>query len=133
MREPVEIAPLTTEEVEAVDTLYRSTKDVRVRTRAHIILLAGAQGMQAPTIAKIVRTDDQTGRNWGVSLDGGRDGGTEGSTDARKTSQGHCGLQRADPHGGEASAPRSGTSILDVDLSTAGRLYGRANGTSSVL
>jgi transposase len=64
MREPLEIAPLTTEEVEALDTLYRSTKDVRVRTRAHIILLAGEQRMTAPTIAKIVRTDDQTVRNW---------------------------------------------------------------------
>jgi transposase len=64
MREPLEIAPLTTEEVEALDTLYRSTKDVRVRTRAHIILLAGEQRMTAPTIARIVRTDDQTVRNW---------------------------------------------------------------------
>ena len=64
MREPLEIAPLTTEEVEALDTLYRSTKDVRVRTRAQIVLLAGEQRMTAPTIAKIVRTDDQTVRNW---------------------------------------------------------------------
>lgn len=64
MRESLEIAPLTTEEVKALDTLYRSTKEVRVRTRAHIILLAGEQCMTAPTIAKIVRTDDQTVRNW---------------------------------------------------------------------
>ena len=40
MRDPSEIPPLTAEEVEASDTLYRSTKDVRVRARAHIILLA---------------------------------------------------------------------------------------------
>lgn len=64
MRDPLEIPPLTAEEVEALDTLYRSTKDVRVRTRAHIILLAGEQRMTAPAIAKIVRTDDQTVRNW---------------------------------------------------------------------
>jgi transposase len=64
MREPLEIPPLTAEEVEALDTLYRSTKDVRVRTRAQIILLAGEQRMTAPAIAKIVRTDDQTPRNW---------------------------------------------------------------------
>lgn len=64
MREPLEIAPLTAEEVEALDTLYRSTKDVRVRTRAHIILLAGEQRRRASTIAKIVRCDDQTVRNW---------------------------------------------------------------------
>jgi hypothetical protein len=37
MRQPLEIFPLTAEEVEALDTLYRSTKDVRVRTRAQII------------------------------------------------------------------------------------------------
>lgn len=64
MREPLEIAPLTAEEVEALDSLYRSTKDVRVRTRAHIILLAGEQRMTASTIATIVRCDDQTVRNW---------------------------------------------------------------------
>ena len=64
MREPLSIAPLTAEEVEALDILYRSTKDVRVRTRAQIILLAGEQRMTASVIAKIVRTDDQTPRNW---------------------------------------------------------------------
>jgi transposase len=64
MREPLEIAALTAEEVDALDTLYRSTKDMRVRTRAHIILLAGEQRMTAPTIATIMRTDDQTVRNW---------------------------------------------------------------------
>jgi hypothetical protein len=50
--------------------LYRSTKDVRLRTRAHIILLAGEQQMLASAIAKIVRTDDQSVRTWGVSVDG---------------------------------------------------------------
>jgi transposase len=64
MRQPLEIPPLTAEEVEALDTLYRSTKDVRVRTRAQIILLAGEQRMIVPTIAKVVRTDDQTVHNW---------------------------------------------------------------------
>jgi transposase len=64
MREPVEIASLTAKEVETLDTLYRSTKDVRVRTRAPIILLAGEQHMTASSIAKIVRCDDQTVRNW---------------------------------------------------------------------
>ena len=70
MRQPLEIAPLRAEEVEALETLYRTTKEVRLRTRAHIMLLAGEQQMLAPAIAKLVRTDDQTGRNWGVSLDG---------------------------------------------------------------
>jgi len=64
MPKPLEISPLTAEEVEALDTLYRSTKDVRVHMRTQIILLAGEQRMIAPDIARIVRTDDQTVRNW---------------------------------------------------------------------
>lgn len=64
MRKPLEIAPLTAEEVEALEQLYRSTKDVRQRTRAQMILLAGEQRMTAPAIAKIVRENDQTVRNW---------------------------------------------------------------------
>jgi hypothetical protein len=56
--------------VEALDTLYRTTKDVRLRTSAQIVLLAGVQQMLAPAIAKDVRTDDQTVRNWGVSMGG---------------------------------------------------------------
>lgn len=64
MRQPLEIPPLTAEAVEALDTLYRTTKDMRVRTRSQILLLAGEQQMTAPAIAKIVRTDDQTVRNW---------------------------------------------------------------------
>lgn len=44
--------------------MYRTTKDVRLRTRAQIILLAGEQRMTAPAIAKIVRESDQTVRNW---------------------------------------------------------------------
>ncbi len=64
MRKPLEISPLTVEEVENLEKLYRTTKNVRLRTRAQIILLAGEQQMSAPAIAKIVREDEQTVRNW---------------------------------------------------------------------
>lgn len=64
MLKPLEIPPLTAEELEALEKLYRMTKDVRLRTRAQIILLAGEQRMTAPAIAKIVRENDQTIRNW---------------------------------------------------------------------
>jgi hypothetical protein len=37
---------------------------VRFRTRAQIILLAAEQGMRAPTIAPMVRENDQTVRTW---------------------------------------------------------------------
>jgi transposase len=47
-----------------LEKLYRTTKEVRLRTRAQIILLAGEQQMRAPALAKIVREDEQTVRNW---------------------------------------------------------------------
>jgi transposase len=64
MRKPLEIPAPTAEELAALDTLYRTTRDVRLRTRAQIVLLAAEQRLTAPAIAAIVREDDQTVRNW---------------------------------------------------------------------
>lgn len=64
MRKPLEIPIPTAEELEALEQLYRTTRDVRLRTRTQIVLLAGEQRLTAPAIAKIVREDDQTVRNW---------------------------------------------------------------------
>lgn len=64
MRKPLEIPVPTAEALEALEKLYRTTKDVRLRTRAQMVLLAGEQRMTAPAIAAIVREDDQTVRNW---------------------------------------------------------------------
>lgn len=64
MRKPLEIPELTAAEGEALDTLYRTTRDVRLRTRAQIVLLAGEQRLTAPAIARIVRESDQTVRTW---------------------------------------------------------------------
>jgi transposase len=64
MRKPLEIPELTAAEAEALDTLYRTTRDVRLRTRAQIVLLAGEQRLTAPAIARIVRESDQTVRVW---------------------------------------------------------------------
>lgn len=64
MRKPLEIAVPTAEELKALETFYRTTRDVRLRTRVQIVLLAGEQRLTAPAIAKIVREDDQTVRNW---------------------------------------------------------------------
>ena len=63
MRKPLEISPLTAEELEALETLYRTMRDVRLRTRAQMVLLAAEQRLTAPAIATIVREDDQTVRN----------------------------------------------------------------------
>jgi len=38
MRTPLEIPVPTAEELEALDKLYRTTKDVRLRTRAQMVL-----------------------------------------------------------------------------------------------
>ena len=64
MGNPMEIAPLTAEEVDTLDQLYRSTHDRRVRTRAQIVLLAGEQRLTVSAIAQIVRETGQTVRNW---------------------------------------------------------------------
>jgi transposase len=64
MRQPLSIPIPTTEELKALEKLYRTTRDARMRTRAQIVLLAGEQRMTAPAIAAIVREDDQTVRNW---------------------------------------------------------------------
>lgn len=64
MRKPLEIPVPTAEELETLDKLYRTTKEVRLRTRAQMVLLVGEQRMTAPAIAAIVREDDQTVRNW---------------------------------------------------------------------
>ena len=64
MRQPLEIPVPTTEELERLSTLYRTTHHVRLRTRAQIVLLAGEQRLAAPAIARIVREDEQTVRRW---------------------------------------------------------------------
>jgi transposase len=64
MRTPLAIPVPTPDEVAALAELYRTTRDVRLRTRAQIVLLAGEQRLTAPAIAAIVREDDQTVRNW---------------------------------------------------------------------
>jgi transposase len=64
MRKPREIPVPTADKVKALDDLYRSTQDVRLRTWAQIVLLAGEQRLTASAIAAIVREDDQTVRNW---------------------------------------------------------------------
>ena len=64
MMPPLELAPLSHAQLDELDTLYRTTKDVRLRTRSQMILLAAEQKMTAPTIAALVRETDQTVRNW---------------------------------------------------------------------
>ena len=61
---PIQLFPLNAEAIAELDDLYRTTRDVRVRTRAQMVLLAGEQGLLAHEIATIVRKDEQTVRRW---------------------------------------------------------------------
>lgn len=61
---PIEVRPIATEELIALDELYHRTKDVRVRTRVQMILLGAEEKKTAPQIARIVRQDEQTVRRW---------------------------------------------------------------------
>ena len=60
----IRLPPQSPEQLKALDELYQTTKDVRLRTRAQMILLAAEQGLSAPAIAAIVRDNEQTVRRW---------------------------------------------------------------------
>jgi len=61
---PIKVRPLTAEELTQLDALFHRTKDVRVRSRAQMMLLGAEDKMTASQIAKIVRQDEQTVRRW---------------------------------------------------------------------
>ena len=61
---PIKIRPVSEEGLTELDKLYRKTKDVRIRTRVQMILLAAEEQFTAPEIARIVRKNDQTVRRW---------------------------------------------------------------------
>ena len=63
MKPPLRLSPLREEQLDELKALYRTTKEVRLRTRAQMILLAAEQGLTAPAIAQIVQESDQTVRN----------------------------------------------------------------------
>ena len=120
MRKPLEIPIPTEDELEALENLYRTTRDVRLRTRAHMVLLAGEQRLTAPAIAKMVREDDQTVRHGLKRYLARSDRRPERSTDARRPTQSHEGVCRAVARCGAAAASEPGAAVLDVDPPTTG-------------
>ena len=64
MRQPLAIPDPTAGALAALDRLYRTTRDARLRSRAQMVLLAGEQRLAAPAIAAIVREDEETVRRW---------------------------------------------------------------------
>jgi predicted transcriptional regulator len=61
---PIEIPALDPEQLAALDDLYRSTRNVRLRTRAQMVLLAAERRMTASEIAEIVRASEETVRRF---------------------------------------------------------------------
>ena len=60
----IQLPAQTSEQISILDELYRTTKDVRLRQRAQLVLLAAEQGMTAGEIGEIVRLNEQSVRNW---------------------------------------------------------------------
>jgi transposase len=60
----IRLDDLSPDQVQELDTLYRTTRDVRVRTRALMMLLAAEKRLVACEIAAIVRESDETVRRW---------------------------------------------------------------------
>ena len=75
------LIPKSPEHVSEVRELYHSTKDVRIRTRAQIILLA-FDGTSPPAIAKIVDFDPESVRR---HIKRYRDEGISGLADRERT------------------------------------------------
>jgi transposase len=108
----IELAPQSPEQLKALETLYQSTKDVRLRTRAQMMLLAAEKGLTAPAIAAIVRDDEQTVRRWMKRY---MVEGIEGLKDAPKS--GHPGKVTAEYEEKLVAAVRRRPRSLDLPFS----------------
>ena len=76
---PIRIPTLNSEQLDALEKLYRTTREARLRSRAQMVLLAAEQRLTAAQIAEIVRTSEETVRRW---LKRYLDEGVEGLRDA---------------------------------------------------
>ncbi len=61
---PIRILTLGPEQLAALEGLYRTTRSVRLRTRAQMVLLAAEQHLTAAEITEIVRASEETVRRW---------------------------------------------------------------------
>ena len=61
---PIQILALPPMQHNALERLYRTTKDPRLRTRAQMILLSVEQGLKVPQIAAIVRQSEAMVLRW---------------------------------------------------------------------
>ena len=61
---PIRIPTLSPGQLDALEELYRTTREARLRTRAQMILLAAERRLTAAEIAEIVRASEETVRRW---------------------------------------------------------------------
>src|ERR687897_3106133 len=61
---PIRVPELAPEQLAELEKLYRTTRNVRLRTRAQMVLLAAERHLTAPQIAEIVRASEETVRRW---------------------------------------------------------------------
>jgi transposase len=61
---PIRIPALSPEQLDALEELYRTTREARLRTRAQMVLLAAERRLTAAEIAEIVRGSEETVRRW---------------------------------------------------------------------
>jgi transposase len=61
---PIQLPAQSEEQIKALAELYRTTHDVRLRTRAQMVLLAEEQHLTVGAIAAIVRESEGTVRCW---------------------------------------------------------------------
>src|SRR3954464_10321222 len=73
---------LNADQLRELDELYRTTRDVRVRTRAQMILLVAEPRLAVSEVAPIVRESGETIRRW---VPRGGAGGLEGLSDAPRS------------------------------------------------
>jgi transposase len=64
MMKPIRLPLQSPAQIKALEDLYRTTKDVRLRTRSQMMLLAAERQLVAREIAEIVRDNEQTVRRW---------------------------------------------------------------------
>src|SRR5918998_5274173 len=60
----IRLDALSADQLRELDEVYHTTHDVRVRTRALMILLAAERQLVASEVAAIVRQDAETVRRW---------------------------------------------------------------------
>lgn len=61
---PIRVPDLAPERLVELEKLYRSTRNVRLRTRTQMVLLSAERRLTAAQIAEIVRASEETVRRW---------------------------------------------------------------------